>query len=221
MGRMGRFLALYLGFSLSSWAADPSTASPLPSWEAVLTRLEQAFSEVKTVQARFVQEKELTIFQEKVILKGHMAMENPGRLVWHVEEPVRYAFLLGDKTLRQWDEDSRKIQEIALSNNPIFDVVDKQLRCWFSGQYKMLTQDYWVEVLQEEKPIRLSFVPLESSMIRKAIQRVEVEFREDMRYVQSIRIEDLNGDRTSFVFEETRLNEPIPPEEWEIAPREP
>lgn len=223
LGRRQSLLSLlFLLFALPCSALDPTPQSEgaFSPWEALLSRIERAFSEVKTIQSRFVQEKELSVFQDKVIMKGRMVMENPGRLAWRVEEPVRYAFLLSEKTLQQWDEETGEVQKISLSSNPAFQIVDSQLRGWFSGRYRELSKEYEVAVLGED-PCRLSFVPRPSSVIAKAVRSVTVELREDLRYLRSIEIVDLNGDRTRYSFEETRLNEPIEPKDWEIVPREP
>ena len=213
-------LSLLCALPCSALDPTPQPEGTPGSWDALLARIERAFSEVKTIQSRFVQEKELAVFQDKVILKGRMVMENPGRLAWRVEEPVRYAFLLSEKTLQQWDEETGKVQKMSLSSNPAFEIVDSQLRGWFSGRYRELSKDYEVAV-QGEAPCRLAFVPRPSSVIAKAVRSVTVELREDLRYLRSIEIMDLNGDRTRYSFEETRLNEPIEPKDWEIVPREP
>ena len=47
------------------------------------------------------------------------------------------------------------------------------------------------------------------SFAHKAIRRVELTFREDGRYLQSMDIEELSGDRTWMTFTNTVLNAPL------------
>ena len=186
----------------------------------LLKDLEKRMSGVKTVQAAFVEEKELKILSKKVVLEGRIAFENPGRLAWHVSKPVRYSMLLTDTIVKQWDEDTGKVQKVSLSSNPAFKMVTQQLGSWFSGRYASLAADYDVTVLAREPGISLRFTPKAGSGTAKAIQSVVVVFQEDQRYVSGITITDISGDATRMTFVNTRLNEPIPDSLWEVEPRD-
>ena len=181
--------------------------------------LEKNFSTIQTVQTKFTEEKKLKIFDRTVRLEGRLALESSGRLSWRVESPIQYALVLKDDAAFQWDEETRKVQRLPFSGNPVFETVIAQIQCWFSGRFAALETDYDLQVLSEMPP-RLVFTPHADWMVAKAIKQVTVSIREDQRYVERIVIEDVSGDQTSIIFHDTRLNEPIDPSAWEVAPRE-
>jgi len=193
------------------------------SWKsagALFQTLEKNFSTIQTVQTKFTEEKKLKIFDRTVRLEGRLALESSGRLAWRVESPIQYVLVLKDDAAFQWDEETRKVQRLPFSGNPVFETIIAQIQCWFSGRFAALEADYDLQVLSEMPP-RLVFIPRAGLMVARAIRQVTVSIREDQRYVEQIAIEDVSGDQTSIVFHETLLNEPIDPSAWEVAPREP
>ena len=204
-------------------AGEKNKAPPPQVSEAVvkvLKSLEQSFAGVKTMQTRFVQEKKLAVFKQTIILKGTIVLENPGRFAWHVESPVKYSLVIAGDVIRQWDEDTNKVQKISLSSNPIFKIVSEQMQNWFRGKYASLTGEYEISVVKEKPECVLLFVPRDKSMIKKSIKHVKVTFRKDKRYVKEILIADTTGDTTKMIFSDTLLNRPVKPEVWKVGPRD-
>ena len=185
--------------------------------EDVLRALEQRFAGITNVQTEFVQEKQLAILQQKVRIKGSITVKNPDKLAWHVSEPIRYGLVMAGTSLRQWDEDSGQVQQISLKGNPVFDIVIRQLRAWFSGQFRPLLADFEMR-MTAAIPLTIEFAPRENSFARKAVKRVVLTFREDQRYVSEMRIEELSGDLTHMTFANTVVNGPIDPRAWEVKP---
>jgi outer membrane lipoprotein-sorting protein len=224
---MKRFFVLVLGCGLSVLAASVASppAAPVPApvkaatpvspeVTAALARLEKRFAGIKTVQTGFVQEKSLAVFDQKMILKGKIALECNGRFAWRVTEPVRYTLVMTGTKLKQWDEDSGKVQEISMTSNPVFQAVFTQLQCWFSGRFQDLARDFTVSLVKD-KPLTLAFVP-KSAAAGKAVKQVTVILRDDERYVGELKIEEVGGDVTVMTFEGTKLDDPIPASTWEI-----
>ncbi len=194
--------------------AQPSAETAL-NVEAVLSQLQRNMSGIETLQAGFIQEKELAVFNQKITLKGTVSLKKPSLLAWRVSEPMQYAMVMNGDTLRQWDEDGKQVQEISLAKNPAFQVVIDQMKEWFSGSFKSLEGDYSVAVLTLN-PVALEFTPRESAAAAKVIKRISVVFMEDERYIHRISVEENSGDRMSLTFIDTRINEPVAPAVWEL-----
>ena len=105
-------------------------------------------SAVQTLKSGFVQEKRLAILEQPLVLKGTIFMEKPALFAWHVREPVRYSMVIRDEVVRQWDEDTQRVQTISLSKNPGFKIAIRQMRGWFSGAYRSMLGEYEVTVAQ-------------------------------------------------------------------------
>lgn len=221
-----RFPMLGIVFcALTGLSAERSPSASLragndwKSAEALFQTLEKNFSSIQSVQTGFTEEKKLKIFDSTVRIEGRLALESSGRLAWRVDEPIQYVLILKDDAAFQWDEETRRVQRLPFSGNPVFETVIAQIQCWFSGRFAALESDYDLQVLSETPP-RLVFTPREDRMVAKAIRQVTVSIRDDQRYVEKIVIDDVSGDQTSIVFHDTVLNAPLAADCWEVVPRE-
>jgi len=205
----GIFLILCL-LALSSL-----TVTGEESIDELMTRLSVEFGAIQTVQTRFVETKQIRILEQELELTGHLVIEKPNRLAWRVEKPLACTLIIANGKVKQWDEDSQKIQSFSSRSNPVFAMVLDQMQNWFSGNFVSLQADYNVSVKQH-RPLILAFTPKETSPNEKVIRQVRVTIRDDLRYVQAIAIEDASGDSTVLTFIDTVLNEPVPPETWRI-----
>lgn len=198
----------------------PPTAADEADIMAMLTRLETRMAEVHSVHAEFVQRKNLAVFDEVLVIRGHIYLKKPGRLAWHVTEPMRYALVITDDTVLNWFEDANEVQKVSLSANPIFKTVIKQMRQWFSGTYTTLVSEYGIEIL-DRGPIRLKFIPLNNTLAADIIDSVIVAFEQDERYIRRITILEKSGDSSDLMFVNTQLNAPLDDAVWEVKPRVP
>ena len=200
--------------------ADGDPQPPAADVEKVLQRLEKNLAAVRTVRTSVTQVKELAVFSRKVTLTGKVYLENPGKLAWHMDKPLRYSIVIDGATMRQWDEDTDVVQKTSLSGNPIFKTVSDQLQNWFSGRYSSLRSEYEVEALRLKPAAVLKFTPKAGSAVAKAMKHVTVTFQESEQYLARIVVEGVGGDKTTMVFSDTVLNKPIPADAWEVRPRE-
>lgn len=218
--KRGMISALFAGTLLSVLAAAPDASTEdkikQPSdMTAFLNSLGKKVSDFSSLKTEFTQEKEMALFKDKLVMKGRIYLQKPNRVAWHVDAPVRYSVLITDKLIRQWDEDSNKVQEISLVKNPIFQNVLNQLTVWFSGDYSSLLAVNEVRQVANE-PLVLEFIPLEKNMARKVIKSITLTFREDQKYLKQIRIQELSGDVTTITFINTLLNAPLDSASFEV-----
>jgi len=193
----------------------PATAEKL---EKALDGLEERMSGVQTLKAGFVQRKFLAVLEQPLVLEGELYMQKPALFAWHVRKPLRYSMVIRDEVVRQWDEDSRRVETISLSRNPAFKLAIRQLRGWFSGAYSSMLAEYEVTLLSEA-PISLRFVPREDGFAKAVVESVTVVFGNDERYIREMQVTEKGGDRTLLTFLDTQLNGPIDASAWKVEPR--
>lgn len=175
-------------------------------------------SNFKTLKTEFTQEKKMVMFKEKLIMKGRIFLEKPNKIAWHVDSPLRYSVLITDKLIRQWDEDTNKVQEVSLAKNPIFQNVLSQLTVWFSGEYGSLLDTNDVRVVKRD-PLVIEFIPRDNNISKKVIKSITITFREDQNYLQQLRIQEMSGDVTTINFRNTILNAPLNSNSFEVKGR--
>ena len=184
----------------------------------ILAELQKSLAGTTNVQSEFIQEKSLALLQQTVVIKGRLAVQQPDRLAWQVTEPIRYNLTIDGTTLKQWDDETGKVQTMSLAGNPVFKVVVTQLRAWFSGQFEVLTKDFETTADLSGSSPKIIFTPREGSFACKMIKRVVLTFRDDRRYIHTMIIEERSGDRTTMTFTNTILNAAIPLAAWEVSP---
>ncbi|MFA7403126.1 MAG: outer membrane lipoprotein carrier protein LolA [Pelobacteraceae bacterium] len=175
-------------------------------------------SNFKTLKTEFIQEKKMVMFKQKLVMKGRIFLEKPNKIAWHVDSPLRYSVLITDKLIRQWDEDTNKVQEVSLAKNPIFQNVLSQLTVWFSGEYGSLLDTNEVRVVKQA-PLVIEFIPKDNNISKKVIKSITITFREDHNYLQQLRIQEVSGDVTTINFKNTILNTPLNSNSFEVKGR--
>ncbi len=200
-----------------SGASEPQgkqqeNAADLGKTLGILVEKASAFTTLKT---DFIQEKEMAMFRAKLVITGRIYLKKPNTIAWHVDSPMKYSVLITDTRIRQWDEDTNKIQELSLKKNPVFRNVLNQLSVWFSGDYRSLLETNDAVIVQK-KPIVLDFVPKDNAITKKIIKNITVTFRQDETYLKQIRIRELSGDVTTITFNNTVLNIPLDNSNFEV-----
>lgn len=180
-----------------------------------LKLIESKMADINTLSSKFVQEKNLALFKQKIEIKGALYLKKPSSFVWHIDSPLKQRIVLENNIFKQWDEDTNQVQKMNLSKNPSFSVITDQMQRWVSGSYLSMMDEYQIEILQTA-PIGLKFTPLENSMSFKMIQNIEIFFQVDETYIDTINILETNGDTTQFKFIETVLNGDLDPGVWKV-----
>lgn len=213
---LGLFCCLLFVTAAGAAAEQKEQAVQTPHEVAeLLAKIGKKVSGFNTLKTDFVQEKELALFQDKLVLKGRIYLQKPNKIAWHVDQPVRYSVLITEKLIRQWDAETNKVQEVSLAKNPVFQSVLGQLTIWFSGEYAALLKDYDVRVVGN-KPVTVECFPKDTSITRKIIRNITLVFREDQTYLQQIRILEQTGDATTINFLNTVLNAPLDSGNFEV-----
>ncbi|OGW42615.1 MAG: hypothetical protein A2X57_00920, partial [Nitrospirae bacterium GWD2_57_8] len=171
-----------------------------------------------TLKTEFRQEKHLAIFRDAVVLQGRIFLQKPNRIAWHVDRPVKYSVVISDTTVRQWDEETDRVQQVSLAGNPILQNVLRQLTVWFSGAYGTLLEEYDVLVI-ESSPVVLRFQPKKNNMASRMVRHIQVEFRDDGRYLKKITVLEQGGDRTDITFTNTLFDVPVESGDFEVKRR--
>ncbi|MBF0593851.1 MAG: outer membrane lipoprotein carrier protein LolA [Candidatus Omnitrophica bacterium] len=178
-----------------------------------LAGITRQMADLQSVQVTFVQEKKMAMFSAPIVMHGTLSWERPDAFAWHVDSPVQYAMIMRQGVARQWDGEHDTVQEFKIGGNPVMRVASQQLQRWFSGNYQQLAAEYNISI-GSRQPLVLTCLPHPESPEAGFIKRVSIQFREDLRYIGRITIEEVSGDQTDIVFDNVRLNEIIPADAW-------
>lgn len=212
---------LLLSSALSAAGEEPAAGTAVrqsADVAALLDSLGRDVSRFQTLKTDFTQEKRLAVFQNTVLLRGRIFLQKPARIAWHVDAPLKYSVVISDASIRQWDEDTDRVQEITFAKNPVLQNVMQQITVWFSGDYSSLLKDYDV-LIDGERPVMLRFIPKKTSAAAKVVKQVRIEFREDNKYLRKLTIIEQGGDSTSITFTGTVFDVPLDARDFEVKRR--
>lgn len=198
--------AVFFFISSSAFAQDADALR-------VLKDIETKMSEIQTLSTRFTQKKQLSLFQKEILLTGSIAMEKPGRFSWRTESPLKYSIVVHDGKVSQWDEDTDRVETVSFSSSPAARLIVEQMQVWFYGQYASIAGQYDISLISKEPPV-IKFTVTEKSPAHGLIKAVTVRFHQDLKHIDSIQTEEMNGDQSSMDFTGTVLNAPVSPEMW-------
>ncbi|HWE04095.1 MAG TPA: outer membrane lipoprotein carrier protein LolA [Tepidisphaeraceae bacterium] len=206
--------------TVATTAPAQSTAAPRPATLELMAQVQNNLRGIDSLEADFDQEKNLAVFKHKLNLSGRFALKQPNWVIWIVDKPVRYAIRVEGDEVRQWEEDTNKVQVTHVAGDPTFKAISEQLQAWFLGNYKALEASYAVFVLSDKpSPLSLRFVPKAGTMIAKLIAHIDLTFSPDNRTIEKMIIQEAGGDWTTLTIRNARINQPMKPQTWEIPPR--
>lgn len=184
-------------------ALTPARAGP----EAVLERIRAQAGSVGTIQADFVQEKKLSVFDEVLRSSGKFAFAKPDRLRWELTSPVKTGFSIRGKEGRRWHEMTGGDEPFRVDRDPMMGAVAGQLMAWATADFDGLKTQYGLEVT-DENPARVRLVP-RSESVASRIEAIEVRFARGERYVEEVTVRERGGDYTRISFRNVRLDAPL------------
>jgi outer membrane lipoprotein carrier protein len=182
--------------------------------DTVLNDIELNMKNVQTVQAKFIQNKKMAMFDMPVTIKGELYIENPDMFAWVVKAPIEYTLIVTDDTVKKWDP-STGVHKLSLKENPMFKAMIEQITFWFSGSYSSCKKDYHIELITNNF-IELKFVPKEHNQASQMLSSITLFFQNNKQYISKIQLLEKNKDLTEILFNDTKINAEINQSVWEI-----
>ncbi len=172
-----------------------------PGSEPSLTDLMRRMASTPGVEARFREIRELDLLAVPLESRGLLYFVPPDRLARFTLEPAFSALVVEGDSVRF--REGAEHEAIDLSGSPTARVfVDHVIALW-SGDLERLQNLYATEFSVDGSRWTLVLVPRRAPLNR-FVERIAL--RGDDRGLGEIVIDDRDGDRTTTVFEQTRVN---------------
>jgi len=176
--------------------------------KVLLNELKIASAQTRTLSSRFVQEKHLAIFSEKLLSQGRFVFQGPDSLRWELLTPVATGFVLRGSRGERWNSLNRELERFSVKDNPIMGVVAQQLLAWARVDLDWLEQRYHMELITLH-PARLRLTPLDPGEAG-FIDYLQILFADNRRHVDEVLLMEKGGDSTLLRFTDVQLNIELP-----------
>ena len=196
--------------ALPALAAEPAAEEKLApkQQEELLGRLEANLKASKTLRAKFVQEKHLSLFQDVLVSRGALAFAVPSRLRWEITDPFHSLLLMSGSELAKYDFSGGKPRKLKLPAADALYEVMAQIAGLHQGKFGEQAKNYELQLYKWER-VRLVLVP-KSKKLKQFIRSIEIEFSKTLDSVSSVLIREGGEDFTLITFSEVRLNPELP-----------
>jgi len=159
---------------------------------------------VRSVQADFIQEKNLKILVRPILSRGRFVFQAPGNLRWEYTTPFRSVLLLYEGKIRKFTEhDGALVEEKGLRLDAM-QLVLGEISGWLNGRFT--DNAAFTTEIRDERTVVLS--PKEEGM-RSFISRIELKLADQAGLLDSVTIFEGPDSSTRLIFSHAVLNQPI------------
>ena len=167
-----------------------------------LTSLKEAFRNIRSVKAEFLQKRSLPILTKPLLSEGKLFFSMPDSLRWEYLSPLRSVMLRKGNNIQIYNFfDGVWKPEMAQTVESTRMVLD-EISHWFQGRFdesKAFKTSY-----SPGPPERVVLVPGEG--INKFIKRIEIVLSARPGVIDRVEIEEPGGSRTSIEFKNVEIN---------------
>jgi len=163
-------------------------------------------AKVVSITSDFTQEKTLTALTEKITSSGKFWFKRTNRVRIEYLKPFVYLMIMdGDKMLVR---DNEKENKINVKSNKLFQQVNRIMIDCVQGTI-LDSKDFTTKVFEDDKVFLLEMTPA-SKALREFFQTIVLRVDKHDYSVNSIEMNEPEGDKTIISFKNKRLNEQVP-----------
>lgn len=175
-----------------------STLHAAPA-DDVANRLGAHLEQAPVIRAEFEQKKDMAAFKKPLVTRGRLVFARQHGVLWQIEQPLKLTYVLQEGRMVEIGEDGTT-QSRTTQDAPAVAQVGRIFRALLGGQTKTLAEFFdssgngdpdkaWTITLNPRNP-----------QVSQFIKRITLA---GGKHVDSIRIEEANGDTASIRFRQT------------------
>jgi outer membrane lipoprotein carrier protein len=195
------------------FAQSGYTSATEAQQKEMMQKITEATEQLRTLRCDFVQKKTISILADEMLSEGRMSFKQTDKLRWEYTKPYQYEFVMnGDKvminsgtTKNVIDVNSSKLfREISkiivagINGSGIFDATK------FTFQFKVGAKDNMVILIPKQKELKQMF------------NEIRLRFNKTDYMVNSVEIEEPNGDITHIEMKNKQINKELSDEIFTI-----
>jgi len=184
--------------------------------EDVLVRFNEAQSSIETLQATFVERKEISLLKEPVVQRGTFYHARPQLYLWDYRAPKPKQVLLTSELLLAYYPDINRAEEVNVRR------WTKKIRRYLQvgSDLDELRQDYDISLgtpeVNDLAGTHLLILVPRARKLKRRLDDIQIWIDGETGLTRRVAYQETKGDRTVFTFDDIRLNREIDPDRFEI-----
>ncbi|MEI7490968.1 MAG: outer membrane lipoprotein carrier protein LolA [Bacteroidota bacterium] len=179
----------------------------------VRKRISEAAKQTVSLEAQFIQTKELSVIKEKIISKGNFYFKKEKLLRWEYTEPFPYLIIFNNDKVYVKDED--KENHINLQSNKVFREVNNVLIGAVQGSLLSDTKNFECSISDLRDQYQATMVPV-SARIKETLSEIILYFNKSDYTVDKLIMREVSGDYTRIEFSGKKINQNVPDAKFNI-----
>jgi len=162
--------------------------------------------EIKTLEADFVQEKEIVLLTNKLNSRGRMLFRSDNRLKIEYLQPNIFVFSMYDGKVTVKDGE-RAATSISTKNNKLFAQISQITMRAINGKI-FDTKDFDTNILENERLYLIVLVP-RSKELKQYYKEMNLYINKETFLIEKMAMKETSGDETVMNFNNIRTNNAI------------
>jgi outer membrane lipoprotein-sorting protein len=171
-------------------------------------------SEVRTLQASFVQIRTSRILTRPLESRGTLRFSQPDRMAWAVEHPASSTFVMEGTRVAMAYPDLGVREELDLGGNADVAALIQATMVWLGGDLERVRRDYTVE-WKGGTPAIVVLRP-KVSALSAIIATLELTIEREPTIIREVRITEPDGDTVEIRFADVKLGEALPADAFSL-----
>lgn len=175
-------------------------------------KLMEVSSKTTSINAGFIQEKNLTFLYEKIISKGTLMYKNPEKLRLEYTEPFSYLLIMNNgKLMIKTDNSETKLD---LESSRMFNEINNLIINSIQGKI-VDSQDLETSFFENDNSFFVKMIPRQEELT-KYVKTIELLISKEDYTVTEFKVIEQSDDYTLIKFINKKLNEEIPDDSFSI-----
>jgi outer membrane lipoprotein-sorting protein len=174
-------------------------------------RFSESTKRTQTIEANFVQEKNLSVFSEKITTRGTFLFKKERRLRWEYTDPFHYLIIINNGTMVIQDED--KTNKIDVQSNKLFKELNSIIIGCVQGDLFNDVKKFQSSFLENRDNYLVKLKPAEKDL-KEYLNEIQITLDKKDLLVTRFEMTEPSGDNTIIFFKGRKINTNIPDEKF-------
>lgn len=172
----------------------------------IRTRINQAASQLQTLQCDFVQTKHLKMLNDKLVSHGKMYYKKSDKLRWEYTTPYHYIFILNGSQVLLKNEKRNDI--IDVNQNKVFKEIARLMMNSVVGKSLSDSRDFSSKISSSNSELIATLTPMRKDL-KQMFKQISLYFSKSTSLVYKVILVEKNGDKTVIELKNAKKNEPV------------
>ena len=188
---------------LVSFAFSQGPLTEIKNSASFKQKFTEATRKTQTIEANFIQEKNLSILSEKIITKGRFMFKKEKKLRWEYTEPFHYLIILNNGTM--FIQDEEKKSKIDIRSNKMFAEINSIIMGCVQGNLFNDEKKFLSSFFENSRSFMVKLKPLASNL-KEYLSEIRIFFDKDNFKVTRLEMHEPSGDYTNIDFFGEKIN---------------